>query len=60
MRLTNPITSGGDEGPRNDVRLKELIFLKPGIIPAVQLASMHHCYPRLAAKNDYSQQGSKP
>jgi hypothetical protein len=50
MRLTNPITSGGDEGPRNDVRLKELIFLKPGIIPAVQLASMHPRHTRLAAK----------
>jgi hypothetical protein len=34
----------------NDVRLKELIFPKPGIIPSIQLAPEHPRYTRLTAK----------
>jgi hypothetical protein len=49
MRLTNLVSPSGDKGPRNDVRLKELIFLKPGIIPSIQLAPMHPRYTRLVA-----------
>jgi hypothetical protein len=49
MRLTNSVSPGSDEGPKNDVRLKELIFLKPGIIPSIQFTAEHPRHTRLAA-----------